>query len=266
MSEDAGSDAAFVPDPDEPRRVPEAKADPPRSGRRGEAPQADEQEPLFSTQALVDAMGGTRGLIEATVPGLVFAVVFAFTSDGIGPALWAAVASALVILIVAVAQRRSVQQTISGFIGILFAAGIVLITGQARDFFLVGIWRNALWFGAHAISLLIRWPLIGLLLGPFTGEGTAWRRDPRRLRAYMWCSVVWLFVFGIRLAVQVPLFRDDEVVALGVVGVFLGLPLFLIACAINFVILVRVPLAKRDDAASDGDDAEPPHPPMVTPG
>jgi hypothetical protein len=80
----------------------------------------------------------------------------------------------------------------------------------------------------------------------------------------MWCSVVWLFVFGIRLAVQVPLFRDDQVVALGFVGILLGLPLFLLACALNVVILVRVPLAKRD---SDGDeDAEPPHPPMVSPG
>ncbi len=218
----------------------------------------------FDTAAIVGALGGPRGLLESTIPGVAFAAVYAVNNDTIYPALWTAVAAGLVILIVAVAQRRSVQQTVSGFIGIAFAAGIVLITGQARDFFLVSLWRNALWFGAHAISLLIRWPLIGLLLGPFTGEGTAWRRDPRRLRAYMWCSVVWLFVFGIRLAVQVPLFRDDQVVALGFVGILLGLPLFLLACALNVVILVRVPLAKRD---RDGDeDAEPPHPPMVTPG
>jgi hypothetical protein len=232
----------------------------------GDGPDGTKDDEKFDTAAMVAALGGPRGLLESTIPGVAFAAVYALNNDTIYPALWTAVATGALILVVAVAQRRSVQQTVSGFIGIAFAAGIVLITGQARDFFLVSLWRNALWFGAHAISLLIRWPLIGLLLGPFTGEGTAWRRDPRRLRAYMWCSVVWLFVFGIRLGVQVPLFRDDEVVALGLVGIFLGLPLFLLACAINVVILVRVPLAKRDDAKADDDEAEPPHPPMVTPG
>jgi hypothetical protein len=206
---------------------------------------------------MIEAMGGTRGLIEATVPGLVFAVVFAFTSRSIAPALWAAIASAVVILVVALVQRRSVQQTISGFIGILFAAGIVLITGRARDFFLVSLWRNGLWLVAHGISLLVRWPLVGLVVGPFTGEGLSWRKDPARLRAYMWCGVVWIGVFGIRLAVQLPLFRDDEVVALGVVGVVLGLPLFLLACLANYLILRRVPTSVRDDSA-DADSGEGP--------
>lgn len=223
----------------------------------------DADDEAFDASSIIAAMGGTRGLLESTVPGVAFAAIFAFTSDSIYPALWAAVTTGVVILIVALVQRRGVQQTISGFIGIALAAGIVLITGQARDFFLVGLWRNALWLSAHTISLLIRWPLIGLLLGPFTGEGVAWRRDPRRLRAYLWCTVVWMFVFGLRLAVQVPLFRDDQVVALGVVGIFLGLPLFLLACLANFLILVRVPKAVTDDP---DDRTEPPHPPIVTPG
>jgi hypothetical protein len=262
MSEDVSSGAAFVPDPDEPRGAAEQQADPPSAGKRGQGKQDDEQEPIFSTQALVDAMGGTRGLIEATVPGLVFAVVFAFTSDGIGPALWSAVATALVILIIAVAQRRSVQQTISGFIGILFAAGIVLITGQARDFFLVGIWRNGIWLVAHAVSILVRWPLVGLIVGPFVGEGMAWRHDKARLRAYIWCGVVWMGVFGIRLAIQLPLFQEDRVVALGTLGVVLGLPLFLAACGLNYLILRRVPPA----IPVEGDDHPRGGTPPLTPG
>ena len=78
---------------------------------------------------------------------------------------------AVLILIVALVQKRSVQQTISGFIGVALTAGIVLLTGRARDFFLVGLYRNAFWLAAHAITGLVRWPLIALFLGPFTGEG-----------------------------------------------------------------------------------------------
>lgn len=226
-----------------------------------EATTADDEN--FDAASIIAAMGGTRGLLESTIPGVAFAAVYAFTSDSIYPALWTAVVTGVIILAVALAQRRGIQQTVSGFIGIAIAAGIVLVTGQARDFFLVGLWRNALWLSAHTISLLIGWPLIGLLLGAFTGEGTAWRRDPPRKRAYMWCTVVWMFVFGLRLAVQVPLFRGDEVVALGFVGILLGIPLFAAGCLANYLILRRVPKTVNVDP----DDAtEPPHPPIVTPG
>jgi hypothetical protein len=217
----------------------------------------------FDAAAIIAAMGGTRGLLESSIPGVAFAAVYAFTSSSVYPALWTAVATGIVILFVALAQRRSVQQTIAGFIGIAIAAGIVLLTGQARDFFLFGIWRNAIWMAAHAVSILIGWPLVGLLLGAFTGEGVAWRRDPPRKRAYMLCSLVWVFVFGIRLGVQVPLFRGDEVVELGLVGILLGIPLFALGCYLNYLILKRVPKTVTDDPE---DRTEPPHPPIVSPG
>lgn len=218
---------------------------------------------VFDTGSIVEALGGPRGLLESTIPGVVFAAVFAFTNPAFYPALWSAVATAVLILVVALVQRRSIQQTISGFLGIALTAGIVIITGRARDFFLVGLWRNAFWLAAHTISLLVRWPLIGLFLGPFTGEGVQWRKDPARLRAYMWCTVVWILVFGIRLGVQVPLFRGDEVVALGFAQVLLGLPLFLVACAANYFILARVPIRLKS-VAKDSDDE--PHPPPISPG
>jgi len=220
---------------------------------------------VFDTSAIVAALGGPRGLLESTIPGVVFATVFALTSPAFYPALWSAVGAAVAILVVALVQRRSVQQTISGFVGIALTAGIVLITGRARDFFLLGLWRNALWLAAHSISLIVRWPLIGLFLGPFTGEGVQWRKDPARLRAYMWCTVVWILVFGIRLGVQLPLFRGDKVVALGFAGVLLGLPLFLAACFANYLILRRVPIILKSPSDDDGEKHEP-HSPPITPG
>jgi hypothetical protein len=228
------------------------------------------EDKLFDAGSIVEAMGGARGLLEASIPGVVFATAYAISGAKLGVSVWIAVASAAVILVVALVQRRSVQQTVTGFIGILFGAGIVLITGRARDFFAISLVRNGAWLAAHAISMLVLWPLIGLIVGPFTGEGTAWRKDKARLRAYMWCTGVWVLVFAIRLAVQIPLYLDDKVVELGFVGVLLGLPLFFAACGLNYLILRRVPLAVRRDADDDGssDDHRPddPHPPIIAPG
>ncbi len=223
---------------------------------------SNNEEKAFDTSSIVDALGGPRGLLESTIPGVVFATVFAFTNPNYTIALACALGVAVVILIVALVQKRSVQQTISGFIGVALTAGIVLLTGRARDFFLVGLYRNAFWLAAHAITGLVRWPLIALFLGPFTGEGVQWRKDPARLRAYQWCGLVWIAVFAIRLGVQLPLFRKDEVVALGLVGIVLGLPLFLAACAATYLILRRVPITLR----SSTDETDDPHAPPITPG
>jgi len=222
-----------------------------------------DEQGVFDTGSIVAALGGPRGLLETTIPGVVFAVVFAFTNPAYYLALWSAVATAVLILVVALVQRRSVQQTLSGFLGIALTAGIVIITGRPRYFFLLGLWRNAFWLAGHTISLLVRWPLIALFLGPFTGEGVQWRKDPARLRAYLWCTVVWILVFGIRLGVQFELFSDDKVVALGFAQVILGIPLFLAACGATYLILRRVPIRLKS-VSKDSDDE--PHPPPISPG
>ena len=61
------------------------------------------------------------------------------------------------------------------------------------------------------LSILVRWPVVGLMLGSVTGDITAWRRDPAVVRL---CSrLTWLLVAPcvIRVAVQLPLylFADD---------------------------------------------------------
>lgn len=243
----------------EPAHLPE------EPGSADGSPTAAESSESMDTGSIINALGGVRGLLESTVPGVAFGTVFAFTRPDYRTPLIVAVAIAVAILVVALVQRRSVQQTISGFIGIALTAGIVLVTGRARDFFLVGLYRNAFWLAAHTVTGAVRWPLIGLLLGPFTGEGVQWRKRRERLRAYQWCGVVWIAVFAIRLAVQLPLFRGDQVVALGLVGIVLGLPLFLAACLANYLILRRVPMVRSPQETST-DATVQRQPPPVTPG
>jgi hypothetical protein len=112
-----------------------------------------------------------------------------------------------------------------GLLGVAVAALIALYTGRAVDFFLVQIATNAASALAWAVSIIIRWPLLGLVVGTALGQRTAWRRDPDLLRGYQRASCVWVGQYLVRLAVFLPLFAADEVVALGVARVLLTWPL-----------------------------------------
>ena len=41
---------------------------------------SNNEEKAFDTGSIVAALGGPRGLLESTIPGVVFATVFAFTN------------------------------------------------------------------------------------------------------------------------------------------------------------------------------------------
>lgn len=206
---------------------------------------------------LVRMLGGIRGVVESSVAGVVFALVYALDGRRLDVALWAAVASGVVVLGVSVVQRRPTRQALAGFVGIAVMAVVAHFTGQARAFYLPSLLKNVAYALAYVVSIVVGWPLLGVLLGPLLGEGTAWRRDPARLRAYRLASWVWAAMFAVRIAVQLPLYLAGKTVWLGIAGIPLGVPLFLLTCWATFVILARVPLAVRDDA-EDTEDADTP--------
>lgn len=129
---------------------------------------------------------------------------------------------------------------LAGFIGVAVAAFIADRTGRAEDFFLPGLLLNAAYGSAYLISILIRWPLLGVILGPtLGGKGMAWRKDERQLRAYSRASWVWVAIFATRLAVQLPFYLAGSLVALGIARTAMGLPIFALAIWLSYVILKR---------------------------
>ena len=78
------------------------------------------------------------------------------------------------------------------------------------------------------ISIAVKWPLAGLLFGFIRGEGTDWRKEPGRLRAYVLATWIVIAVLALRLAVQVPLYfvGPDALVALGTARLVMGVPLY----------------------------------------
>ncbi len=78
---------------------------------------------------------------------------------------------------------------------------------------------------AFLVSVLVRWPLAGVVWHGINGDGQGWRRDPRLLKAYTYASLLWAVVFGARLVVQGWLYDAGEETWLGIARLAMGFPL-----------------------------------------
>jgi hypothetical protein len=186
---------------------------------------------------LAEALGGAHGLADSSLPGLAFVIAYTAGDNELGPAITAAVGMAVVLTIVRLIRRETLQFAFAGLVGVGIAAFIASRTGRAEDFFLPGLLLNAGYALAYAISIWVRWPLIGVLAGPLVGEGMEWRQDPERVGVYARASWVWVGVFLLRLAVQLPLYLAGAVVALGVAKAAMGVPIFIVAIWVTYLVL-----------------------------
>jgi hypothetical protein len=192
---------------------------------------------------LMDAVGGPLGIAETSLPPVAFAAVYGFT--GTNTAAIVAVAVGLVFALARLVRRETPRHALTGLVGIGFAAFVAARSGKAENFFLPGLLANAAYAIALLTSVVIRRPLIGYIVGQLDGEGTAWREDPLRVRAFLRASLMWAALFGLRLAVQLPLYLAGAVGALGVARTAMGIPLFALGLWLTYR-LVRPP--SLDDA------------------
>ena len=194
-----------------------------------------------------EAVGGPRGLAEAGIPGVFFVIVYTVVGR-LQPALWAAIGVAGLLAAVRLARRESVRQAVSGLVVVAVCAFVAARSGQAEDFYLPGLWINAGYATVYSLTIAVRWPIIGVFVGPLLGEGLAWRRDPARLRAYQWTTLLWVIMFLLRITVQWPLYAAGLVAPLGAARLAMGLPLFALTAYLSWLILRRVPRAAHHPA------------------
>ncbi|MGH3493462.1 MAG: DUF3159 domain-containing protein [Sciscionella sp.] len=210
-------------------------------------------EAVVRTQ-LAKALGGRRGMLEAATPTIAFTVSFVATRD-LRLALIVSVSAAVVLLVVRLAQRSTVQFVLNSLVGIgvgaLFAWRSIRQGGSADQsalaYFLPGLLYNAAYAVVMVLTIVVRWPIVGFVVGSVTGDPTAWRRDPAIVRL---CSTLtWLLVAPcvLRVAVQLPIYlagrRAEDagpmVAALGVAKLAMGWPLQLAALAAMAWVLAR---------------------------
>lgn len=196
---------------------------------------ADRDQP----ESLVDLLGGRRGALDATLPPIAFGVGWLVG----GSSVWAGVIAALVTgaALAGWRIRRAdrPRSVLVGLFAVCLAALVALRTGRAADFFLLQLISNAASALAWLVSIVVRWPLLGVVVGTVLGQKGRWRRDPALLRAYRRGSWIWVGQYAVRLVVFAPLYYTDQVVALVVARVALAWPLVLACLAVSWWVVRR---------------------------
>jgi hypothetical protein len=193
---------------------------------------------------VLNALGGKRGLIDSGLPSLVFLIVFNISGKDVNAALYAAVALSIVLTLLRLLKRETIQHAFSGLIGVGICALISKRTGNAADFYLPGLWINAGYGLLYAITNLVKWPILGVMLGPILGENLLWRKDPARLNAYIKAGWLWVAMFAARLIVQYPLYKSGNINILGTARLLMGYPLFILTAWGTWQILRKTPTTK----------------------
>ena len=187
--------------------------------------------------SLTDAVGGPLGVAESALPAAAFVLTYTASGQDTRAAVIAAVMLGVIFAVARIVRGQTVQFALAGLGGLALSAYVVSRTGKAEDFFLPGLLANAGYALAYLISILVRWPLLGVIIATLRGGDMSWRKDPREVRAYSRASWVWVALFSLRLSVQLPLYLASALTALGVARIAMGIPLFAIGIWLSWLIL-----------------------------
>jgi hypothetical protein len=183
-----------------------------RPGPAGDADRAAEagkpDEPGKPQPTVLEQLGGITGMVYSTIPVVVFVVVNSFAS--LGPALVASLGVAVAIAVVRLVRREPLQPAMSGLFGVGIGAFIAHRTGEARDFFLLGIWYSGVLAVVFGLSALVRWPLAGVIWHGINGDGQGWRQDRALRRGYTLATVLWSVMFAVKFGAQQWLYDANQ--------------------------------------------------------
>ena len=196
-------------------------------------------------EKVMQALGGKKGLIDVGIPSIVFLIVINVNKD-LQQALIAAIALSLVLAIIRLVRKDTIQHALSGVIGTLICAWFANRTGNPSDVFIPKLMINLIYGTVYLIANLVGWPVLGLVLGPILGENLAWRHDRKRKSAYLQASWLWVGLFAARLVIQYPIYKSGNLNLLGTVNLAMGYPLFAATAYGSWLILRGVPVSKGE--------------------
>ncbi|MFC8848375.1 MULTISPECIES: DUF3159 domain-containing protein [unclassified Micromonospora] len=223
-----------------------------RATEPGAGPEDDEALPTLAEQ-MADQLGGWRGLVESSIPVVVFVV--ANIVGELRPAVIASVAVALLIAALRLVQRRPVRHAVNGLVGVGIGAAIAWRTGDERDFYLPGILYGIGYGLALLVSAAVKQPLVGWIWSVLVAKGRSeWRDDPRLVRTFTQLTVLWGVVWLAKVGVQAALYLAHQDTALGVARLALGYPPYALLLLITVWTVRRV---TREQAAGQEPTAAP---------
>jgi hypothetical protein len=205
-------------------------------------------------QAMLDQMGGLSGLIYSSLPVVAFVPIS--SAFGLMAAVLSALGVAALVLVWRLIRKDSLQPAISGFIGVGFCALIAYVMGEAKGYFLLGIWMSLLWAAVFAISVLIRRPLVGYIWSSVNGHGREWRSVRRAVIAFDIATVTWVLVFASRFVVQHELYDANQTGWLGFARIAMGWPLTGVAALATYLAIKSAQRSLRESDENSSPDED----------
>jgi len=199
------------------------------------------EEIVDDTALLSQALGGWRGMLDSGAPSLVFLLSYLISHRNLELSIKLAILTGALLAVERLVRRKSLQQVLSGGVGLAISAYITQRSGQAENFFLPGILWNLGYFVVCLLSIVIKKPILGFMIAGLKGQDMSWTKNESAYRTYSTVTLLWVGIFGLRVAIMLPLYLAGAVAALGTVKLVLSLPLYLLGIYAS----VRILKARR---------------------
>lgn len=188
-------------------------------------------------ESLMASVGGWFGIIQSSIPASLFVLIFALTRNTFASATTSIVVS-LSFVVWQIISKKPVTQAVAGLAGIALSAYLTLRDGgHPADYFIQGFFTNIGYGLALGLSVAVRWPLLGFLMGLLRSEPTAWRKNKKLLRRADLATLLFVILFAARLIVQLPLYFANQIEALGIARVAMGVPLYALCIWLSWLLL-----------------------------
>jgi len=176
---------------------------------------------------------GRSNILDSILPPLLFLIINAFLDFSI--AMWSSLALAGIITAVRLWRRQPLIYALGGVGGVALAVVIALLLGRNEGFFLPGIVTGALTVLLCLVSVVAGRPIVAWTSHIARRWPLDWYWHPRVRPAYSEVTWLWVLFFGLRLLLQLNLFRDAAAGLLAVVDLLTGWPATIVLLVISYL-------------------------------
>ena len=176
---------------------------------------------------------GRGTVVDSIVPPVVFLTVNTLVRFDV--ALGAALLSAVAFSLLRLLRRQPLRYAIGGLLGVIVAVLIARLLGRAEGFFVPSIVTGSATLILCLVSILVRRPMVAWTSAIARRWPWEWYWHPRVRPAYTEVTWLWTLYFGLRLFVQLNLFRSESAELLGLINVLAGWPGIIVLLIISYV-------------------------------
>lgn len=196
--------------------------------------------------------------MDALLPPLVFTI-----SNNVLTLIQAIALSMSVALffgILRLVKKQSWVYAFGGLVGVGFASALAFLANNASSFFIPGLVSSVALVLATLISLLINKPITAIASHLTRGWPWDWFKRSDIKPAYVETSILWLIFFGLRTALQLFLFFQQDLTNFAWMNTLLGLPITIGVLVLTYVYGIwRLKTLKGPGVDEFVDNKQPPY-------